>query len=535
MYKAKTNILTSLIIDNFRVFGKETQFDFAPITILTGTNSSGKSSLTKAIMLLARSYQISGLRKLNFLESDLKIGGFKSAKNNQSSSEIISFALMLEPSNLEIKLYFNEQNLGAFQIYENGVLFLADLLDRNSDCKVSPYFNLPETILNKEKFRSLLVSKSENEFNHIFERMIERFRSHRFSPFAQEFSGLDVFSETFSGWTQGISCIGETPDLEVGPESKFPNKYLFDIMPEIVIEFGLEGLETNDFINSSELDKIKLGNEWPFSANILIFFSQFVLIPSVRAKQEFLITAANSPLLFKQMQNLHNNKDLTAWTNVQLEKWLVKEFKMMDFPDYDGLGGPLFQIIAIEDLGYQMQLYIDGKWTNLGSVGYGISQLLPVVLSVILNESPKTYIIEEPESNLHPALQSKLADFFASSLELGDPITNKRLENELARSGQLKYLHYLERPDNRFIVETHSEYLIRKLQYLTARDESNMSPNDVAIYYFYNPKDIPVGEPQVYKINISENGSLSKNFGQGFLDETSNLSLLLYQTLANKN
>lgn len=47
MAKPKLNIFSSLTIDNFHAFGTETQFDFAPISILTGTNSSGKSSLTE--------------------------------------------------------------------------------------------------------------------------------------------------------------------------------------------------------------------------------------------------------------------------------------------------------------------------------------------------------------------------------------------------------------------------------------------------------------------------------------------------------
>lgn len=38
-------------LENFRVFKDYTYFDFAPITILTGPNNSGKSSLNKALLL----------------------------------------------------------------------------------------------------------------------------------------------------------------------------------------------------------------------------------------------------------------------------------------------------------------------------------------------------------------------------------------------------------------------------------------------------------------------------------------------------
>ena len=45
--------LKGIGVENFRVFKDEQYFDFAPITLLTGTNSSGKSSLINLIKLLS--------------------------------------------------------------------------------------------------------------------------------------------------------------------------------------------------------------------------------------------------------------------------------------------------------------------------------------------------------------------------------------------------------------------------------------------------------------------------------------------------
>jgi hypothetical protein len=42
------------------------------------------------------------------------------------------------------------------------------------------------------------------------------------------------------------------------------------------------------------------------------------------------------------------------------------------------------------------------------------------------------------------------------------------------------------------------------------------------IYYFNAPNNIPAGEPQVKKIEILEDGSLSDDFGSGFFDEATN-------------
>jgi len=107
-------------------------------------------------------------------------------------------------------------------------------------------------------------------------------------------------------------------------------------------------------------------------------------------------------------------------------------------------------------------------------------------------------IIEEPEANLHPNLQSKLADVLV-----------------LAHKTFGIY----------FILESHSEYLIRKLQYLTAKKEINKK--DVLIHYFNSDEFVNEKEPKVKKIQIDEFGALTDSFGPGFYDEATNLQFEL--------
>ncbi len=159
----------------------------------------------------------------------------------------------------------------------------------------------------------------------------------------------------------------------------------------------------------------------------------------------------------------------------------------------------------------------DGRKTLINDFGQGISKLLPIIMGVFQGDeqmdfelesagidggkvpTPRTILVEEPEINLHPALQSKLADLFVDA----------------ARTF-----------NTQFIIETHSEYLIRKLQYLTAKGE--IKPEDTAIYYFYppdHPNVVSGKEPQVKKIDILSDGRLSSPFGEGFFDESSRLMI----------
>jgi len=157
-----------------------------------------------------------------------------------------------------------------------------------------------------------------------------------------------------------------------------------------------------------------------------------------------------------------------------------------------------------EGIGTKVYILNKGKEVLLADMGYGVSQVLPVILQICItaveNKGTSSQLfLEEPEANLHPALQSKLADMFVDAMQ---------------------------RFSIQFIIETHSEYIIRKLQYLTARDV--IKPSDTCIQYFYPPDNIPQGEKQVKKITIDENGVLSDDFGTGFFDEADNIAISIW-------
>jgi len=183
-------------------------------------------------------------------------------------------------------------------------------------------------------------------------------------------------------------------------------------------------------------------------------------------------------------------------------------------------------------------LTINDKKVALSDLGFGYSQLIPIILKIATltatsdnvewqsekewsekrkedklffdffgMERNKTLIIEEPEANLHPSLQSKLADMLVATIE---------------------YYPYIN-----FIIETHSEYLIRKLQFLTA--SKKVGTDKSIIYYFNADKYVTADEPKVKPIEIRENGNLSDTFGPGFYDEISRLQFDLMKLNQEQN
>ncbi|WP_431158136.1 DUF3696 domain-containing protein [Winogradskyella poriferorum] len=209
--------------------------------------------------------------------------------------------------------------------------------------------------------------------------------------------------------------------------------------------------------------------------------------------------------LLKQIESLdsHSRKISHKFIN----KW-IKEFGIADE----------LVLTSDRDTGnFKAHLLKDGTRTSLADYGLGTNQLLPVIFGIgkiaynhvyeVLpdDEEPfksRTVVIEEPEANLHPALQSKLADMFVEAIN---------------------------RFNVQIIAETHSEYLIRRLQYLTAKyyfeadSKKYISPEDSVIYYFNEEKYVDEKNPKVIKIEITENGSLTDSFGKGFFDEATTL------------
>jgi len=100
------------------------------------------------------------------------------------------------------------------------------------------------------------------------------------------------------------------------------------------------------------------------------------------------------------------------------------------------------------------------KDVDLTDVGFGISQVLPVVVESFYAPPHSTVIIEQPELHLHPRVQSELADLFIDAIHAR--------ENGVDR-------------DIQFIVESHSEHFLQRLQRRIAEKELNRE--HVALYF----------------------------------------------------
>ena len=121
-------------------------------------------------------------------------------------------------------------------------------------------------------------------------------------------------------------------------------------------------------------------------------------------------------------------------------------------------------------------------------VGFGVSQILPIVVQLLARQE-SVVCIEQPEIHLHPKLQTALADLIIQSA---------------APSGG----------GNQVIAETHSEHVLLRLQRRIREQE--ISADDVAVLYVDQDED---GVGHVKPLRLDSQGFFIDPWPAGFFDE----------------
>lgn len=130
-----------------------------------------------------------------------------------------------------------------------------------------------------------------------------------------------------------------------------------------------------------------------------------------------------------------------------------------------------------------------GVHVNPAAVGFGISQILPLIEECLLSEfgehEDRTLCIEQPEAQIHPRLQAEVGSLLAECIESGC----------------------------QFLVETHSEHLLLRLQRLIRRGE--LDHKKLAVYYV----DKDDRQSFIQELRIDRDGEMLDPWPDGFFSE----------------
>lgn len=144
-----------------------------------------------------------------------------------------------------------------------------------------------------------------------------------------------------------------------------------------------------------------------------------------------------------------------------------------------------------KDYEFLVRKYKDGPEVRLTDVGFGVSQVLPVLVLCHYVPEGSILILEQPEAHLHPKVQSELADL------LIEVVKNRQLQ---------------------IILESHSEHLLIRLMRRIA--EEQISADDTAFYFC----EMNEGVSGIERLNVDDYGNIT-NWPQNFFgDEMGDLA-----------
>lgn len=511
---------------NFRKFKDFPTIDLGDITILVGGNNAGKSTLVKA-MLLMRDFLKSRIESLDnstnifksfepqfsFDTEHVNVGEFYRAFCRQSPSkeDTISFTIKIDKfsflvnikgerkpgvlpkvsliavsdddENVHFTFDFDKAEMTARFVYDEEALndnttdnyfidqeikYLKDALSRSKDIAEVSELKLKIEQLEKE------VSSQQNYHIEEYDSVTIPLSSFRGSNI-----GKLVIPELIKGFAYyaEIGTIGDRRSKEYKEQES--NKAI------------LREKASNIRTISEELEKV-LSN----------YSIEYIYAHSVSQKPFYAdcVESLSSDYTKRTIHEFYNARISTGDDEFTfIEKWLEKfeigkSLKVISNKG-DNYSVVLFDKENPEIIGEKKKGYPGGM--DLADKGMGSIQLVILLLRIATfirkyRGQQLTILLEEPEQNLHPALQSKLA--------------------ELA--------YYIKKEFGvRFIIETHSEYLIRKSQVIVADLNKTYEhvDNPFKVYYLPNDGTMP------YKMMYRSDGKFSNEFGSGFFDEANNL------------
>lgn len=512
---------------NYKAF-ENGEIELRPLTLLLGANSSGKSSILHLLLMLEQTINC---------KDDLK-SAFKANGHSVSMGEDINLlkdmnrqsSMVLEidvpPSSFisEIKTFHGLLNQSSILGFMNNLKY-----NSPKDFKIFEQASREwmEQITKSENNKSVDIAKTyleivskdnDNLLSYLLETEVakqkvrnEWWKKYTVDELSQMISDLGAcfktFEEEFKESPSVVSlkyilsynktqrklkvkeCSISVGDRELLAISLYRNKLIVTskVYDNVCIERlvgpssfsgifnGLSLNILNDMKSPFEVYIEKIFNEAFKSATHFFSETNINYIGPLRATPQryYFLDGTNTISTFgyrsgeRIAEILKGSKDIDNMVNEWMKRFglnvKVKEFK---------------------DVIHKIKVRQNSLDLDLPDVGFGVSQILPILIDGVLFGDDTTTIMEQPEIHLHPKMQAELADFFINVV--------KRNNNDTKKTTR------------RYVIETHSEYIMKRIRRRIA--EGVIAPEDVAIY-FVEPRN------KKLKIEAKINRTIVENDG----------------------
>ncbi len=506
--------MKSIGFKNFRRFIDFPELSLSDITLLVGTNNSGKSTLVKSILLVLDYLRTQQNECLSFDRNtlnDVNIVTFDRALYNKANTKEITFNCVLSDFKITIHCSGNDgdtfasiTNLTIFDNKENIFLSinykedtisfklinepeLGNIYNFQNDIQVQIKIeidSLRRQINNTENFNEVL--KLQYDLTLMEQKLKKSMALSKPTSISTDYTYVEYpINHRIKKGVDSVAFRSYIDDFII------TNKNYISVIQDKKNKLQIQ---KNTIVDMKHFDQHS-SRIYQFSKKLdeTLFKNRFIYLAAHSSKQSALFSIRDRNNILSMA--VHEFYKLKATVESE-ERTFVKKW-MQEFSIGDD-----FNIEPHASEAYTLKVLSNGEWVHLGDKGMGSIQVMILILQLatIISQYKESIngnlvMIEEPELNLHPRLQSLIADLFSY------------MNNKYGL---------------RFLIETHSEYLIRRTQVLVAKQKYKdikdlKGNNKFAVYYF--PSD---GNP--YEMKYRTDGKFSNEFGKGFFDVAADLA-----------
>ena len=437
-------MFTQLRIQNFKSWADTGEFRMAPLTGFFGTNSSGKTAILQFLLMLKQTVESSDRNRILHLGGDqysyVDLGTTYNISHRHKLPEKIKFAFEWRPK----------------------------LINQTDISIIEQRIPLEATFKGKKIYRTKFANHSSNlrfdsEIDIDGEQIDIKFLKYSFDiTHAQNVAFIITREDNEKYPLTYRLVIDGYPSEELNNFPKLSAKYFKN--------YGLE---------SRELTSLTLAYED-------LFQNTYYLAPLREYPKKTYAWSGESP------QNVGKYGELTVAallasrkkeTDVELsvakalkELGLIENFRVNRIASNHG------------DYEILVQKTPNSAEVLITDVGFGVSQVLPILVLCYYAPKGATLIFEQPEIHLHPSVQAGLADIFI------DVIKTRNIQ---------------------IIIESHSEHLLRRLQRRMAEEKDGFTNEDAALYFC---KMNNQGDSELVPLEIDTYGNIS-NYPEGFFGD----------------
>lgn len=441
-------MIHKLRIQNFKGWRDSGEIRFAPLTVLFGANSAGKTSIPHLLLMLRQTLESTDRRRvLQFGDpsSLVDLGTFEDVLYRHDLSQSLEFEIGWETSTPVVV----DDPLSDFRLASNRVRFGVTIeADRNRQPRVSEFaYTLGGA-------RELVVGMRRRSTGG---------------------AKYDFFAEPYREVRQP------------GRVWPLPAPYHFHGFPDEAIAYFQNTAFVADLaLRLQELLKsvYHVGPIRDYPDRTYLWSGEQHQHVGQRGERavEAILAARDRRFNWRPRQRLRSLEELVA--ERLRDMGLIYAFEVRPIAE----GRKEHEVLV--------QTHPKMPQVKLTDVGFGVSQVLPVIVECFVTPPNSIVVLEQPEIHLHSKVQSDLADVFVDAIHTR--------ENGRQRNVQ-------------FIIESHSEHFLRRLQRRIA--EGALSPDDAALYFVHTD----TSEARLDELAVDPYGNITNWPDDFFGDEMADL------------